>query len=99
MPELSYRETTLNGADVMVAFYGPNREYAFVWSGGAYIDVCFESSMGSVKLDGTFYEYGCQCISVYDYSDGSTIIDWRDKKAFIAKIKKWFRQESPVRTW
>lgn len=99
MPELTYRDTELNGQDVMVAFYGPNQEYAFVWHGGSYIDVCFESATGSVEIDGTFYKYGCQCINVYDYGDGESIISWGNKDEFLAEIQEWFKSEAPVRTW
>jgi hypothetical protein len=97
MPELNYKRTTLHDAPVMVAFYGPLSDYAFVWHGGAYIDVCIASSMGDVNLDGRFYTYGCQCINVYDYGTGETTIPMWDEEAFLAEISAWLETEMPYR--
>lgn len=98
MPELLYGMTKLNDADVMVAFYGPIRDYAFVWHGGAYIDVCFLSAMGSVRLNDYYYEYGCQCIGVYDYSKGETTITFGDAVGFMAEVREFLKNEMPMRT-
>lgn len=79
----------LNDADVMVAFYGPIREYAFVWHGGAYIDVCVKDSYGSLRLNGTYYKYGQECINVWNYDTDTTLIDFGDEEAFRAEIQEW----------
>jgi hypothetical protein len=92
---LTFKETTLNGAKVMVAFYGPINDYAFVWHGGAYIDVCILSATGTCELDGTFYQYGEQCINVYDYGDCTTTIRFGDEASFLGEIREWMRYERP----
>lgn len=95
---LTYVRTTLNDVPVMVAFYGPLSEYAFVWHGGAYIDVCIASSMGSVQLGHRYYTYGCQCINVYDYyGTGGTTFDMWDVESFLAEISSWLETEMPYR--
>lgn len=95
---LRYVKTTLMGQEVMVAFYGPIDDYAFVWHGGAYIDVCFLSSMGTVELEDRFYNYGCQCINVFDYSKGEPDFAFGNWDAFISEIETWLENELPVRT-
>lgn len=96
---LTYRETELHGQAVQVAFYGPNQEYAFVWHGGAYIDVCFQSSTGSAELDGVFYSYGCQCINVWNYDEGLSNLEWGNEEHFLAECREFLENEMPTRDW
>lgn len=92
---LTFKNLILNDQKVMVAFYGPIRDYAFVWHGGAYIDVCIRSTLGGCQLDGIYYQYGEQCINVYDYGDCTTTITFGDEEAFLGEIQEWLRHERP----
>ena len=85
---LTYRTTLLNDTQVMVALVNDS-SYAFVWHGGAYIDVCVMDSMGNTELFGTWYRYGDENINVWDYSTDKPEIEWLDSTEFLYTINEW----------
>lgn len=81
--------TTENGADVMTYKMGYK---LFVWHGGAYIDVCIESTLGNFSFQGKTYVYGEECINVWDYDRSTATIEWKDVQAFIAEVESWAQE-------
>lgn len=80
---------TVDAHECMVAFYGPEDEYAFIWHGGPYIDLVFLDSDGSVEVSGKRYCYSAHCINVWDYDDNTTTIEWEDSEAFAYEVEEW----------
>lgn len=60
----------------------------FVWHGGAYIDVCIESTTGNFTSNGKHYVYGEECIDIWDYVKGEPRIPF-NKEAFLSEIEEW----------
>lgn len=67
----------------------PETDFGFIWHGGAYIDTILKSSMGSLEIDGTWYQYGDECINVWDYSKNETEFPFDDDETLVSTINDW----------
>jgi hypothetical protein len=88
MPELSVKLTEHMGTPVMMGCL-EGTYWAFLWHGGAYIDVCKESTTGTFTVDGKSYFYGEECINVWDYGVDKPHIEFGDVEAFRKEIMDW----------
>ena len=76
---------------VFKAVMVPGTHFGFIWHGGAYIDTIRESLTGNFVIDGKVYNYGDECINVWDYSKNETEFPFDDNEALVSAINEWMQ--------
>ena len=89
---LTYLTTEVHDSQAMVALTS-NKEYAFVWWGGPYVDVFIRTQLHAchspVMIDGERFFVGNECVNVWDYAKGEPEIEWLDSDEFLYTINEW----------
>lgn len=64
---------------------------AFIWAGGAYIDMIVSDSRwgNDLLIDGKVWGYSDQNINIWDYENDCPEFDWDDDTALILAIQEW----------